>query len=193
MSSSSSHRGDLAEPVPERRLVEGSRSRAETSSQRLSAVSSIWCSTPFSTLLGRLRAAASIAASQQAVSMRISRPRPERKRRYLQGVITSPHGSPQLWKARWAARRSAALSTAFRAGSACGQPAAKRSGYTRPRLGRAESRQPVTLSSDETDLSAKRTPAEAEARLPRPHVHAGRAARSSSAAARRAASACRRS
>src|SRR6476620_20942 len=60
-----------------------------------------------------------------------------------------------------------ALSTAFGSGRDVDNRGRKRSRYTRPSAGHPPAR---SLSSDETDLSAERTQAEAEAWFPQPHV-----------------------
>ena len=68
-----------------------------------------------------------------------------------------------------------ALSTPFPPRRPVDNRSANRSGYTRPPAG-ARSAQLLSFGHDETDLSAERAQAEAEARLPRPHGDARRPA-----------------
>ena len=106
-----------------------------------------------------------------AVSMRISRPVRTCEIACLQGFRPPPHSSPQLWKACRGDRAVGRLSTAFRPPQACGQPACK---TVRLYCARRPAPTADFSSSHETDLSAKRTQAEAQARLPRPHGDACR-------------------
>ena len=77
----------------------------------------------------------------------------------------------------------------FAIAAACGQPAPRTSASILAASATAAVRSSSSLETHEAHLSAKRAPAEAEARLPRAHGDPRRAARSSSAAAPRAASA----
>ena len=75
------------------------RSRADTSLQRLSAVSSFGCSTPSSALLRSGSGGGEDSTVRQAGSMRISGPLPTAKSPAFAGRNHSPHDSPQVWKA----------------------------------------------------------------------------------------------
>ena len=115
--------------------LSASRSRAATSFQRLSAVSSICCSTLVCTLLDQpVSGCASIAASGTALNEDFAAcPHPANVGD-LQGFSPAPHDSPQLWITASAADRRVAFSTAFVMRRACGQrPRPEWSGYTRPR------------------------------------------------------------
>src|SRR5437763_9357891 len=98
--------------------------------------------------------------------MKISGPARSAKTGALQEECATPHLSPQLWKGDSARYVAAAVSTPFVAARGCGQPMPKRCVYTlssRAKLARFS-----LFRGHETDLSAKRAPAEAQARLPRP-------------------------
>src|SRR5262245_13680031 len=104
--------------------------------------------------------------------MRISGSGRSPKSAYLQGEDAPPHPSPQLWKAHAARPHSPAVSTPFATAGGCGQPVPKRCVYTLSR--RAELARFSLFRGHETDLSAKRAPPEAQARLPRPDGDARR-------------------
>ena len=97
-----------------------------------------------------------------------------RYRAILQGISATPHDSPQVWKVCGSQRPHTPLSTAFRSRIGLWTTGrANRSGYTRPPAG--DTPAPFLLfGRDETDLSAERTQAEAQARLPRADVDARR-------------------
>src|SRR4051794_35384507 len=98
--------------------------------------------------------------------MRISGPARSGKSACVQEESATPHLSPQLWKEGSGECVATAVSTPFVAAHGCGQPIAKRCVYTLSR--RAKLARFSLFRGHETDLSAKRAPAEAQARLPRP-------------------------
>src|SRR5438309_90389 len=104
--------------------------------------------------------------------MRISGPARSAKTGRLQEECATPHLSPQLWKAGSGGHVAAAVSTPFVAARCCGQPMPKRCVYTLS--SRAKLAHFSLFRGHETDLSAKRAPAEAQARLPRPNGDACR-------------------
>src|SRR5438128_2222153 len=97
--------------------------------------------------------------------MRISGPARSAKSGCLQEESATPHLSPQLWKGGSGGCVATAVSTPFVAADGCGQPVPKRCVYTLS--SRAELARFSLFRGHETDLSAKRAPAEAEARLSR--------------------------
>src|SRR5262249_44851381 len=97
-----------------------SRKRADTSFQRLFAVSSLEFSTPSQGSWSKGREAADnssvLRASQRCISGGFERS----QRRDLQGLYLPPHVSPQVWKAVFRTVISVALSTTFLLPTACG-------------------------------------------------------------------------
>jgi ribonuclease P protein component len=81
----------------------------------------------------------------------------------VQGKRLPPHDSPQLWKGVCAAGAAVPLCTAFASFCGCGQPGSKDCVYTH--LPRASSPTFHSFEGNETDLSAKRAQAEAQARF----------------------------
>ena len=82
----------------------------------------------------------------------------------LQGYSLPPHDSPQVWTEVFAQCVAVPLCTAFTTCSGCGQPGSKRCVYTH--LPRASPPTFHSFEGNETDLSAKRAQAEAQARFP---------------------------
>ena len=166
-------RGDLAEPVAEGRLVEGAAQPADTSSQRLSAVGSIGCSTglarPSLAVAERPRIAASPRPRQERFPARTSGKNcPICRENSLLHTALHRCGKPV---SRPSPPR--AFPRLFALPRGCGQLLAGEVRlYSRP-AGR-NCRPLRSFQRHETDLSAKRAPAEAQARLPRADVDACR-------------------
>src|SRR2546421_12262396 len=159
-------------------------SRLETSLHRLSAVSSIEGSTPpagsFSRI-GRASEHSSESATSQCPLFCCQR---GQKVCNLQGIAIAPHRSPQVWTACRARRRlhqrrrlsclgssSACAPSGLWRTSSCDSVRLVYTGCSPPSDRAAL---PSSFSTRETDLSAQRAQAKAEARLPRADVDAGR-------------------
>ncbi len=105
--------------------------------------------------------------------MRISSATSTQKTRDLQGKQTTPHESPQLWTVGLQDRHFAALSTPFLLSSGLWTTCLE-VGPSILVLRAAGFTGSLHSFEDEADLSAERAPTEAEAWLPRPHVHTRR-------------------
>ena len=104
---------DLAEPGWKVVSLSASRSRAATSFQRLSAVSSIAAPRLLPAPSSRVSGWASIAACERALNEDFAACPRRTKARDLQGISPAPHDSPQLWTTVTPARVGVAFSTAF--------------------------------------------------------------------------------
>ena len=162
---------DLAEPGAVRRLVERPSSRPETSSHRLSAVSSIWCSTPGARLLHSRRR----SGDHSSVRARAQ----QRGLRSENGAICRDfrHSHTTLHRCgKTVGRRSPTVPVCGLFTAACG-PVDNRSRDAVSILP-ARAVRSVSLSAGslllEAHLPAKRAPPEAQARLPCAHVDARR-------------------
>ncbi len=149
-------------------------SRADTSLQRLSAVSSFGCSTPLSRLLrSRGRGGENSTVSRRGSSGPTQPVERREERLICRDYRATPQDSPQVWKARAGRTRSRALSTTFRSRAAAGSRGLRdRSDYTVWPASAGRSAR-AFRETDEADLSAKRAPPQAQARLPRAHGDPG--------------------
>ncbi len=100
------------------------------------------------------------------------------KTRCFAGKNTTPHDSPQLWTVVSPARHFARTFHAFSLPNGLWTTSSRIGPSILFALAAGIHRLFASLSSYEADLSAERAQAEAEAWLPRPHVHARRPCRS---------------
>ena len=177
VSSVSSTAGNVPEPRSVGRVVQRALESPETSVHRLSAVSSCWRATTPGRSPQLRGGAASITVSSQA----LNEVQPWVKSGVFAGILfrsTPSSTGVDNRQVRHRVRRSRPLAAFFQS---CKHPCAvdnavpRRSSILARRPCKKGARSSFSLTSHrEADLSAERTPQEAEARVSSPHVHAGR-------------------